>query len=274
MNPREPRSLTHRGSVLEPIGLEELNEAAALQTRIDRKYVVDAGLANALFAGLPRDTRVLEIGGLRRFRYDSVYFDTPELTAYRLAAAGRRRRFKIRTRTYLDTGTAFLEVKTEGARAATVKERIPHAPADRSRLTPEGAAYVAETLAAALGPGSAPDTALLRPVVETAYSRTTLYLPGSGARATIDEDATWRLPGGPAWTLDGRVIVETKSGSRPGELDRMLWRHGVRPAKISKFATGLAALDPRLPSNKWTRTLRRGLPLRAGETPPLLRATS
>ena len=46
---------------------------------------------------------------------------------------------------------SFLEVKTEGAREATVKERIPYEPADRARMTPEGLDYVNETLAAAIG---------------------------------------------------------------------------------------------------------------------------
>ena len=35
------------------------------------------------------------------FDYESVYFDTPDLTCYLLAARRRRRRFKIRTRTYV-----------------------------------------------------------------------------------------------------------------------------------------------------------------------------
>ena len=102
--------------------------------------------------------RVLEMDGVRSFAYDSVYFDTPQLDSYLLAARGRRRRYKIRTRTYVDSATSFLEVKTEGAREATVKERIPYEPAYRARLTPEGLDYVNETLAAAIG--SVPEGAL------------------------------------------------------------------------------------------------------------------
>jgi hypothetical protein len=46
---------------------------------------------------------VLEIDGARSFAYDSTYFDTPDLDAYLLAATRRRRRFKVRTRTYVDS---------------------------------------------------------------------------------------------------------------------------------------------------------------------------
>lgn len=246
--------------LLPPVGLEALNAEAALQTRVDRKYVVPTALVRQLLATFSStEVKVLEMDGARSFAYDSVYFDTADLDSYLLAAHGRRRRYKIRTRTYVDSAVSFLEVKTEGAREATVKERIPYRLEDRARLTAEGMDYVRETLAAAVG--SVPDGAL-EPVIETRYHRTTLYLPESGSRATIDTDVTWQRPSHGPLVLDDAVILETKSGSTAGPLDRHLWAHGVRPSRISKFATGMAALRPDLPANRWNRTLRRSLALR------------
>jgi hypothetical protein len=241
------------------VGLDELNAEAALQTRVDRKYVLATGTARHLLATFGADMRVLEMDGARSFAYDSVYFDTAALDSYLLAAHGRRRRYKIRTRTYVDSAISFLEVKTEGAREATVKERIPYLPEDRSRLTAEGLDYVRETLAAAVG--SVP-AGTLEPVLETRYQRTTFYLQESGSRATIETGVTWQRPGREPWVLDNAVILETKSGSTAGPLDRHLWAAGVRPSRISKFATGMAALRPELPANRWNRTLSRSLPLR------------
>ncbi|BBE24000.1 VTC domain-containing protein [Arthrobacter sp. MN05-02] len=241
------------------VSLEDLNTAAALQTRMDRKYVVGVRLAADLLRSFDADVRVLEILGRRSFTYDSVYFDTPALDSYLLAARGRRRRYKIRTRTYVDSAVSFLEVKTEGARSATVKERIPYEPSDSHRLTAHGLDYVNGTLARSIG--SVP-AGVLQPVIETRYRRITLYLPGSESRATIDLGVTWRRPGGQAHELDGAVIIETKSGSAAGALDRHLWASGLRPGRISKFATGMAALDPTLPANRWHRTVSTSLPLR------------
>lgn len=241
---------------LEGIGLEELNATAALQTRIDRKYLVPATTFARLFGSFDADMRVLDTGGLRIFRYDSVYFDTPALDSYFLAAHGRRRRYKIRTRSYLDSGVSFLEVKTEGSRSATVKERIPYSPADRSTITAEGAQYIAETLG---GTGQAPPSQLA-PVLETLYGRITLFLPASNSRATIDLNVAWSLPGQAPLVMANQVVVETKSGSAPGQLDRHLWHHGIRPSRISKFATGMATLMPELPANRWHRTLRHNMP--------------
>ena len=53
------------------------------------------------------------------------------------------------------------------------------------------------------------------------------------------------------------AIIETKSGSAPSSADRTLWHHGYRPQRISKYATGLAALHPELPANRWHRVLDR-----------------
>ncbi|MFC7744428.1 hypothetical protein ACFQXA_31035 [Nocardiopsis composta] len=61
------------------------------------------------------------------------------MLGYRQHVQGRRRRFKARTRGYLDSGTASFEVKMEGARSATVKERTAH-PVDRlDEFTPRRA---------------------------------------------------------------------------------------------------------------------------------------
>jgi len=246
-------------SQLPAVGLEELTTEAALLTRVDRKYLVPSATARRILSTFTTEARVLEMDGNRTFAYDSVYFDTPDLDSYMLAAHGRRRRFKIRTRTYLDTALSFLEVKTEGAREATVKERIPYELCNRDRLTREGRAYVNEALAATLG---GVNFGPLEPVLSTRYRRTTLFLPDSGSRATIDSEVTWQRPDGQPWVLDDAVVVETKSGSAPGPLDKHLWRNGVRPCRISKFATGMAALHPGLPANRWNQTLRRRMSLR------------
>lgn len=88
--------------LLPPIGLDALNAEAALQTRVDRKYVVPEAQAQELLATFTADVRVLEMDRCRCFAYDSVYFDTAGLDSYLLAARGRRRRYKVRTRTYVD----------------------------------------------------------------------------------------------------------------------------------------------------------------------------
>ena len=41
---------------LETIGLDDLNERAAMLTRVDRKYALDAATASSILSRLPEDT--------------------------------------------------------------------------------------------------------------------------------------------------------------------------------------------------------------------------
>ena len=54
-------------------------------------------------------------------------------------------------------------------------------------------------------------------------------------------------------------VVETKNPSTASPTDRLLWRRGHRPARISKYATGMALLYANLPTNRWNRTIKRDL---------------
>lgn len=245
---------------LPPISLAELVEEASLLQRVDRKYVLPIAAVARLVAAVPPSTRVLEIEGRRCFGYSSTYLDTDDQLSFLLAGQGRRRRFKVRTRRYLDTGSCWLEVKTRGPRGVTVKERIPHPDADLRPLTDEGHRFVDEALAGAGLSGVRSDQ--LRPVLVSGYRRTTLHLPGSRSRATIDVGVRWRAVGDQRRSELGCpdvAIVETKTGSTPSELDRLLWSHGHRPSRISKFGVGMAALHPELPRLKWHRAMQRHL---------------
>jgi hypothetical protein len=231
------------------IGLPELVERAALQSRVDRKYVMPIAEAGRLLEALAPSARVLEIDGLRRFRYESMYFDTPDLASYRLTAYRHRRRFKIRTRTYVDSGTCWLEVKVPGPRGSTMKYRSPHEP---GLWLTTGRTFVDDVFARH---DLAVRTGFL-PTLRTRYLRVTLLLPTGDSRVTVDtglhfsaDDRELHLP--------ETAVVETKTGSAASSADRLLWRWGHRPVAISKYATGLAALRTDLPAAPWHRVLRR-----------------
>ncbi|MFI7079544.1 polyphosphate polymerase domain-containing protein [Micromonospora sp. NPDC049903] len=241
-------------SAMTPVGLADVLGQAALQTRVDRKYVVPVDALPDLLDWLTAYAQVLEIDGERSFRYESVYFDTPRLASYHCAAYRRRRRFKVRTRTYLDSAQCWLEVKISGARGSITKHRLPYQPQHRATVDP-GRAFVDEALVReAVAPAATGGS--LAPVLVTGYRRTTLLLPATASRVTIDTGLTWQ-DGDLVLRLPDLAVVETKTGSAATQADRLLWRAGLRPVRISKYATGLAALRPDLPDSPWRRTLRR-----------------
>lgn len=170
---------------LRPVTLEVVLATANLQARVDRKYVVPLDSLADVLGTIGDQLHVLEIDGLRGFSYESVYFDTPSLTAYHQHAHGRRRRAKIRTRTYLDSGECLLEFKRVGSRGETIKERFPYRLDSRFELDvdlrfdgPSGGSYgptqgVAVVESKSAGGDSPADRALrrvgVRPVTLSKY---------------------------------------------------------------------------------------------------------
>ncbi|MFN8031016.1 MAG: polyphosphate polymerase domain-containing protein [Dermatophilaceae bacterium] len=264
--PSMPVSLTD----LAPISLADLSAQAELLTRVDRKYVVPTSVLPLWLERVAAGTRILEIDGRRNFAYRSCYWDTDQLDSFLTSGQGRRRRFKVRSRTYLDTGSTFLEVKTRGPRGTTVKERVLHPDVTGRRLDTVASTYVAHRLRAAAIDRVAP--ADLRPALVTTYRRATLVTPGGEVpvRATIDADLSWRLPepaGAETANLAGMAVVETKGASTPSPFDRVLWRLGHRPVRISKYGTGLALLRDDVPDLKWHNVIYRHLTIERGERP-------
>ncbi|MFT0846951.1 polyphosphate polymerase domain-containing protein [Actinomycetaceae bacterium L2_0104] len=261
---------------LAPISLTELNARASLQIRRDRKYILTTHEAARFLRWLTGadDARVLEIHGMRSCHYDSTYFDTGALDCYWMALQRNRHRFKVRIRTYHDSGQTFLEVKTKSASGHTVKNRIPWSqsapPFDLDAVPPSGRGFIERCLAGgystsgAFSPEYCPapnssrhssQVSGLAPSLETRYRRTTIHLPGPNIRLTLDQDLRWSTSDGSLASTSDRVIVETKSAGHSSYADRHLWAHGHRPLPSSKYATGIALLHPELPRERWSRTI-------------------
>lgn len=235
---------------LPPTGLMEVVAMADLQTRMDRKYLVPSEVFEQFVASMSGRLAALDIDGRRLFRYESVYFDTTWLTAYRQHAHGRRRRFKVRTRSYLDSAECVFEVKTEGGRGETVKDRLPYSLVDRYRLTDQARAFALPRVG---------DPALVSELVDvltTAYVRATLVDPECGSRITCDVDLSFDNGGQRRHGPPTLVLVESKTAGAAAVADSVLWRLGQRPVSVSKYCVGLAMLRPELPANRWNRELR------------------
>ena len=253
--PPAERAVMAAAALVDPIGLDELNALAELQTRVDRKYFVPADVFRRMVGELRGELRVLDIDGLRTFGYESVYFDTPELTTYKAHVQRRRRRFKARTRTYTDSGLCMFEVKLAGARGETVKERVLHSERYRAELTESALDHLRATLGQAYHQ-DLPDG--MQPTLVTTYRRTTFVTRSGDARLTCDVGFRAVDSHHEMRDTGTHVLVESKSGGQGGSTaDRILRELGVRPASVSKYAVAVAALHPELPSNPWHQTLRR-----------------
>lgn len=238
---------------LPAVDLKTLDSRAALLTRIDRKYVVPLATFERLVDQLSDDWQALEIGGRRLFGYSSVYFDTPDFVTYRAHLQGRRRRYKVRVRRYVDSGDCMLEVKMKGQRGITVKERRPHPTWAQERLGEDDRAFVG-TCVDGFGVPGTPDR--MSPVVATTNRRATLASLSAGTRLTVDTDLVTGWEGAHSVLRPGYVLLESKVSHLGSEVDRRLRQLGVRPLTVSKFCIGVVSLGTGLPSNPWRRTMR------------------
>ncbi len=224
-------------------------------TRVDRKYLLpEDELENVLSTNSNLWTTE-SVAGLTTQRYETMYFDTPELTFFHAARGQRPQRCKVRVRYYLDTDDRFIEVKRRNTRDETVKVRQPWA---------GSIAQAGHFLHESLGSSATVMDLLvdhLVPTAQTAYERVALLL-SSGGRMTIDRQLMVGRHDALTHRLfdDGSnlVIVETKStGQSPTAMDRALWGQNFRPLSLSKYALAIASFRPDLPLNRWTQVASR-----------------
>ena len=255
---------------LPEISLHELSARAELLKRTDRKYLVpDRTVAEMV--GFLRDIGAcaLTIDGLQTFGYLSDYYDTLDFALYRAAATKRRRRFKLRSRIYLDSGLHFMELKTRSGRGQNVKDRLrledvrskdcfyrgdPAEPLTRSEVLPWAAKLLVSRGVTATHREGLRTLASLVPSSRSYYRRSTVCLPDD-SRLTIDRGLVLAGPGEDSGFEFPEVVVETKSSGRTSDVDRWLWSRGIRPSRVSKYAIGTAIVHPELPANRWHSTM-------------------
>lgn len=244
-------ALEAAASTATPVSLEEVVSEAALMTRVDKKFLLTAEEFTELMARLGSEFRIMQIGDRRLFTYESVYFDTPNLEMFNAHKQGRRRRYKVRTRTYVDSGLCMVEAKFKGARGQTVKHRIPYELGERDAIN----AKAEQFLRGQLREQYDQDLPVLNPVMRSDYVRGTFVNPRDEERLTCDVNLVYS---GDAGTVKGPdlFVVETKTADGKGAADAALAQMGIREVSMSKYCIGIALLHPQLAANKWSRLLR------------------
>lgn len=238
-----PLDVSARGRV----SLAEVLVEAPNLTRVDRKYLVDVRTAQTVVDTLPPAYRVLDIADRDFTTYRSTYFDTEDLASCRAHVQQRRRRWKARSRLYVEDGLCRVEVKARDGRGVTEKS-VSDSDVDAYGLLDEaGAAFVAATLTAHAMDA---DVLALRPTMEVGYRRTTLAdTTDELSRLTLDWRVQCTLDGERVWLDNGYVLVETKGGVRPGRADRLLADLGARPRSFSKYVAAASLIRDDLPDN-------------------------
>lgn len=231
-----------------PITLVEMG-GVALQDRSDTKFLLDERDLYEALTRLSQAYRVLDIDSVRLNHYRTLYFDTPDFALYRQHHAGRRERYKVRSRSYLDSHLSFLEVKHKVSRNRTVKSRV--ATDDLLvQFTPEAGDFLRDCLPL--------DPYGLEPKLWNEYTRVTLVSKTRVERVTLDLNLSF-TDGERTVSLPGVVIAEVKQAGvdRDSDFMRRMRALGVRPIGFSKYCAGVAMTQPAIKHNRLNPQLRR-----------------
>jgi hypothetical protein len=247
-----------------PISLDDLTAQAQLLRRFDTKYIIHLNQLPEIYTALSSRMSVLEHHGLRCSPYTTVYFDDAELRTYHDHLKGRRKRFKIRTRSYSDPTLGFLEVKMKKPRGQTLKVRWPYDISHiGSTLGDNEMMLINDALRDSF---IGPIRDAYSRTLDTTFHRTTLFDNTTCERITIDTQlvATLRntsasdsyTPGTSVDLGQHCAIIEIKSPRRVGDTHRLFTHLGIREASISKYCVGLSALRTDLVNAPWREALK------------------
>ena len=228
-------------------------EGVKLLNRIDTKYLTDeATLAGVLSDAAAAGYRALVADGAKLSPYDSVYFDTPELRTFLDHHNRRAVRQKVRTRVYVNSGEAYLEIKRKNNHGRTKKKRIRIASGEMTDFTgnPEACSYLAKHSWFTAGE--------LSPVLSTGFRRITLVNPAMTERLTIDTCLRFRnFRTGREASLEDAVIIELKQdGHASSPMKGILLGRRVKPVRLSKYCIAVTLTDPSAKSNRFKVKVR------------------
>ena len=261
-----PLSLGKRGRIeladmnwlvdgFEPINLKQLNAKADMLKRLDNKYVVQKNVLGKALDQLITRFDILEIDSKREFTYDTCYFDDEENSSYYDHLRGRRQRFKVRVRKYLDAKLCFVEMKLKDKRGITIKKRLKYLVEKYGVLDQLAWDHIMSSYKELY---RREFTYMLKPVLEMRYKRITLVAKEGGERMTIDYQLAFSGNGRSCSVDDDVFIVETKSSNANGIADKILRSWHQHPVKAcSKYCVARAALQGVSRHNRFLPALRK-----------------
>jgi hypothetical protein len=223
----------------EAVSLQQL-DGVKLMNRVDQKFILHQRELNSLLLEIQEYYNVLEINEKRIFRYSSLYYDTDEQNFYSDHHNGKPNRIKIRSREYLDTGTAFFEIKKKIKGFRTEKYRVEKSGDQLSDQHSERELLKMHHL----------DHIPLVPSIIVDYSRISISAKDLSERVTIDTELCFKKESGEE-SMAGLVIIEVKQDQvkRESPIVQALRKRRNRPFGISKYAMGMVLMNAAIKTN-------------------------
>ncbi len=237
--------------LLQPISLDEMS-GIKLMNRTDTKFVTNKAKLAQLLELTQGQYFAQQIEGSRIANYQTTYWDTPLHRFFLEHHNGHAPRQKIRVRTYLDSDTTFLEVKTKNNHGRTKKKRITVPSQERQDVVDAGGSEFTQKLT-----GATFDDIL--PTVQNQFQRITLVNYGKTERLTIDFNVAFHNYETEHDAQTGQlVIIELKrDGNVFSPVLDLLRQLRIKPSGFSKYCIGSVMTNASLKNNLFKEKLVR-----------------
>jgi len=229
----------------DPISLSEM-DGVKLLDRTDRKYLFNHKQLPAILNDLQPNYKILEINGVRRNNYESLYFDTDGFKLYLDHHNGRINRYKVRYRKYADSNLVYFEVKFKNNKGRTIKSRVKRKDIHESI---EGKAAELLYDKTPLEPDN------LKSKFWVNYCRITLVNKFTTERLTLDLGLNFKSET-ESLTYNNIVIAEVKQEkiSASPFVNTMKLNH-IREGSLSKYCFGVISLVNNIKKNRFKKHL-------------------
>lgn len=232
----------NRTKEIEKISLSEMN-GVRLMNRVDVKYVLPVHVLPNLLQVLGKHYKILDIDGERISPYKTCYYDTQDFALYHAHQVGRGSRYKVRTRSYVNSNLTFFEIKHKTNKGNTQKTRILEPNAFGNKLN-KAAAELLETTT----PLQANQ---LKKSVLSTYDRITLVSKTAKERLTIDINLAFEKAHETV-AYPQVAIAEIKQDKLSGSpAAQILKKWNIRPGSISKYCLGLISTQTKIKHNRF-----------------------
>jgi hypothetical protein len=225
----------------EPITLKEM-DSVKLMNRSDTKFIFRAEQLPIFLNQLTDDFYILDVNGVRKNKYETLYFDTVDFKFFNDHQRGKANRNKVRHRLYVESGLHFFEIKNKNNKGRTNKERIK---LKQLEYKIEG---ISEEFLLKKTHIRGND---LEPKLWGNYTRITLVNKHLPERLTIDTNLIFKF-GDKEEFLPEIVIAELKQDkSSKSFFAQLMNKHRIKQASISKYCFGVIFLYKNIKLNNF-----------------------
>jgi hypothetical protein len=228
-----------------PISLEEMDHVKLLD-RIDTKFVIHEAQLQGFLTEMSTHYNLLSINGQSIQPYETLYFDTPGFQLYLMHHNGKRNRYKVRCRKYVNSDISFFEIKSKTNTSRTIKQRI------QVDDIPEA---LNETLTKYISEHTPGGIQNYVPVLRVFFERLTLVNKNANERLTVDLNLRYKSNGS-EMKVEDLVIVEVKQENHSvSPFREMMKMHRLPKNYLSKYCLGITCLNTELKKNRFKQKI-------------------